>query len=357
MIKITYIAVLNRERNLGIVNKIEGFVESLRINGFDVEMTIIDSSDNFIAKVSDSLALSKADVVILRSLSYHNFYLINAFRRFRKRGGKLFIDVPTPNKNSIRELYYSKNTLSTRIRAIFYVIATGPVPYFFVDRIFQYAKEGTWFKLGNKNKTILIGNGINVESVPYLKELGPFNGSQLRLIVVATINYWHGIDRLIKSISLFNSRNTDRSVHLDIVGDGPSLAELKVLVEEYNQSVFIHFHGLLKGNDLHSIYSNAHVGVGSMGLHRLGLKSASILKLREYAAAGLPFIYSGFDPDFVGDIPFAFQVSSSENTEDLCLIFDTLFDQYPFIDRKQIRDFAMKNLDFKVKSVEMLKGL
>jgi len=355
--KITYIAVLNREKNLGIVNKIEGFVRSLISQGIKSEIVIIDSSEDFVPKVSHAIEDSNSDIIFLRSLSYRNFFLINTFIRSRKKGVKILLDVPTPNRNSIRELYYSNNSLITRLRAIAYLIIIGPIPYFFVDRIFQYAEEGAWFVFGNRSKTLLVGNGIDVESFPFLDELGHFDGSQLRLIVVATTNYWHGIDRLIRSIALFNSRNYRRSVYLDIVGDGPSLMQLKSITRECNQLEFIHFHGLVKGEALHSIYRKTHVGVGSMGLHRLGLKSATILKLREYASAGLPFIYSGFDPDFVGELPFAFQVSSTEDNEDLFLVFEKLFRLYPGIDRKKIRQFALEKLDFKVKARQMLQGL
>jgi hypothetical protein len=355
--KISYVAVLDHGKNLGILKKIQGFVRSLKSQGFDINMVTIDSSDDVIPRVIRTMESLDSDIIILRSLSYRNFYLINTFNKIRKRGAKILIDVPTPNRNSIRELYFSNNPLITRIRAIAYLIAIGPLPYFFVDRVFQYAEEGRWFMWGNKNKTILLGNGIDVESVPFLQEVGDFNGSQLKLIVVATTNYWHGVDRLIKAIALFNSRNKNRIVYLDIVGDGPSLEDLKLVVKKYLQSDYIHFHGLISGEDLHSIYRKAHVGVGSLGLHRIGLKSASILKLREYASAGLPFIYSGFDPDFVGDVPFAFQVSSTEDTEDLCLTFEKLFEVYPDIDRKDIRAFADANLDFKVKANKMLGGL
>lgn len=355
--KITYIAVLNREKNLGIINKIEGFVRSLISQGIKAEIVIIDSSEDFIPKVSHAIENSNSDIIFLRSLSYRNFFLINTFIRSRKKGVKILLDVPTPNRNSIHELYYSSHSLATRLRAIAYLIIIGPIPFFFVDRIFQYAEEGAWFVFGNRSKTIFLGNGIDVESFPFLNNLGHFDGSQLRLIVVATTSYWHGVDRLIRSIELFNSRNSKRSVHLDIVGDGPSLVELKSIAEECNQTEFIHFYGLVKGEALYSIYSKAHVGVGSMGLHRLGLKSASILKLREYASAGLPFIYSGFDPDFVGELPFAFQVSSTEDKEDLCLIFEKLFKLYPGIDRKNIRQFALEKLDFKVKARQMFQGL
>jgi len=355
--KITYIAVLDKRKNLGILKKIQGFVDSLRGQNVDINVSAIDCNGQFIRKVNLAIQNTNADVIILRSLSYRNFHLINAFRKARKRGTKILIDIPTPNINSIHEIYSSESSFIARIRAIFYLVVVGPFPYFFVDRIFQYAKEGTWFVLGNRSKTILLGNGINVDSVPFIEKIGDFDGTQLRLIVVATTNYWHGIDRLIKAIALFNSQNLNMSVYLDVVGDGPSLADLKSMVIEYCLSDYIYFHGLVEGETLYSIYRNAHVGVGSLGLHRIGLKSSSILKLREYTSAGIPFIFSGYDSDFVGELPFAFQVSSTEDTEDICIAFRKLFDAYPNIDRNRIRLFAEKNLDFKVKANIMLSGL
>ena len=58
------------------------------------------------------------------------------------------------------------------------------------------------------------------------------------------------------------------------------------------------FHGALSGGRLNDLFNNCDLGIGTLGIHRKGVLINSSLKHREYCARGIPFVYSGSDPDF-----------------------------------------------------------
>ena len=54
------------------------------------------------------------------------------------------------------------------------------------------------------------------------------------------------------------------------------------------------------GEELDELFEQADMGIGSLARHRSGITHIKTLKNREYAARGLPFIYSEMDSDFEG---------------------------------------------------------
>jgi len=58
------------------------------------------------------------------------------------------------------------------------------------------------------------------------------------------------------------------------------------------------------------------MGIGSLGRHRVGINKIKTLKNREYAARGIPFIYSEIDSDF-DQMPYVLKVPANETTIDI----------------------------------------
>ena len=54
----------------------------------------------------------------------------------------------------------------------------------------------------------------------------------------------------------------------------------------------VFFWGAKSGDELKDFVNRADIGIASLGMHRLGLNVASTLKVKEYCAYGLPFIYA-----------------------------------------------------------------
>ena len=330
----------------GVANKILGTLNAFRLSDFKEEWINIVPQVGFLPKFVQAIDESQADVILVRSLCQFNFYLIPAFIRAKRKGIKIILDVPTPNTTAIRELANAKSSIFRKLKDLTYLVASGPVPYWFVSGVLQYATESPWFLLGNRSKTKLVGNGIKVSALPIRSQVPKFTGDRLDLICVASLNYWHGIDRLISAISILNSDNQKLKIYLKIVGKGAVFNQLKAQVEELNLSEYIDFLGFLKGEELYSQYSTAHLAVGSLALFRKLLSTASELKSREYCAVGIPFIAVGEDPDFGKVAKFRIQLSNEESIEDLIQFFKNFNPEQINFSPAEIRAYAEQHLDF-----------
>ncbi|TXE08766.1 glycosyltransferase [Algoriphagus aquimarinus] len=353
--KIVYLASLDQRHSPGVFKKILGTVAGAEQAGYSASLKLLDTKPGFLEKFVEEIDNSDADILIVRSLCQYNFYLIPAFRRAKAQGKKIILDVPTPNTVAVSELADANTGWKRKVKDLAYLILSGPVPFWFVSKILQYAEEGAWFSIGNKSKTSHIGNGIQVASVPERTQVPVFDGSCLRLVCVASLNYWHGVDRLIQAIATFNSEGNGLKVHLKIIGNGASLSSLQELTEALDVQQYISFSGFLEGEDLYREYQSAHMAVGSLALFRKKLKSASELKSREYCAVGIPFMVVGDDPDFPKNTRFRVQLPNRENLSDLTDFFRSFDSKYLAFTPTEIRKYACENLDFSVKIKEILK--
>lgn len=346
-----YLLLLNKEHSPGVYKKVLGTVKGAEKNGYKTRIYCDPPKPGFLKRMSDMIIQSEEKVLMIRSLCEYNFYIIYALIVARFQGKKIIMDVPTPNKVAVMEIYNGDKSILGKFKSLLYLIISGPVPYWFVHRVIQYAQEGEWFLLGNKNKTRIIGNGIDMDSFHPRNKFPLWPSKNLRLLVVASLNYWHGVDRLIKAIYAFNKdQNNSFKVNLDIVGEGSVCGKLKDLVKELDLKDDITFKGFLTDDgSLYNCYENCHAGVGSLGLFRKKLNEASELKAREYTAVGIPFIASGDDPDFPENAIFRYRVSNSEEIESIIGFFKNFDTFYNQISINEIRNFAKENLDYSIK--------
>ena len=62
------------------------------------------------------------------------------------------------------------------------------------------------------------------------------------------------------------------------------------------------------------VYDRCTLAIASLGLHRIGLSSASTLKTREYLAKGIPFLYSGIIDVFENEpVSFCLPVEADDS--------------------------------------------
>jgi glycosyltransferase involved in cell wall biosynthesis len=197
-----------------------------------------------------------------------------------------------------------------------------------------------------KKPHITIGNGINVGSVAP-RRCVPCIGEDLHLLCVANISRWHGLDRLIRGLGTYHGPTR---VILHIAGDGSEIPYLKKIINKFNITDQVIFHGLTTGNDLDILFNTCHIAVGSLGMHRKGLTQTSELKAREYCARGIPYIIACADPDFPDDFPYIYEFPSDESAIDIERIIE--FKQKVYKDPEhpqKMRAFAVDHLDWSVK--------
>ena len=154
-----------------------------------------------------------------------------------------------------------------------------------------------------------IVNGVSVDTLP-LHQPHP-EKSSIHLLALASMSGWHGYDRLLHALAVYNG---DASVHVSFVGgegDG-SLAAWHALANQLGVSDRVTFHGPLFGDALDQVIADCDVGVGSLGMYRYGLAQGMTLKLREYMARGLPFLTAVEDPALPPDPAFSLHVPNDD---------------------------------------------
>ena len=197
---------------------------------------------------------------------------------------------------------------------------------------------------------LYIDNGIDLNSIPIKKERNKLDNNDIKLIAVSFIRDAVGYDRIIEGMNIYYKNDFKRKVILNIVGDGELelINKLKDKVLEYNLEEYVSFLGAKSGKDLDILFELSDIAVGSLGDHRLGVKSKSPLKSREYCARGIPFISSINDPGFKGNEEFILNIEPSDkpvNIESILDFYDELYSKNNI--SKEIREYAKEKFDWK----------
>ena len=142
-----------------------------------------------------------------------------------------------------------------------------------------------------------ISNGIEIKNREIII---PVN-DRAQIIMVCSPNMsWHGEDKFVRMAGLLSQ--------FDFHIVGPAQPEQPTGIRN------IYFHGYKSGIELNELYTSMDIGVGTLALHRKNMEEACPLKVREYAALGLPMILGYYDTD-LSDKNFDF-VLQIENVED-----------------------------------------
>lgn len=302
----------------------------------------------FFSKVVDMCDSIQPDYVYLRRVLPLSKRVHNILAKISNKGVRVIYEYPTfPWEQEMKETAGLRFDRIVREK-------------YYAKRIDKYIYRYAVILGDNVNlspKYIEISNGYNVNGINRRIPLQRASNS-VELLVVAHLMDWHGIDRLIISLSEYYKYRYKQSavaVNLNIIGEGIVLPKLRELVDKLNLNDFVKFYGKKTGSDLDAIYDSCDIGVGSLGMHRIGLSRGSTLKLREYCAKGIPFIYAYDDFDF-DNCSFALKISNSEKVisiEDI-INFHNSNDYMSLVN--EMRNFAEKNLTWsnKMKPVTSL---
>lgn len=179
----------------------------------------------------------------------------------------------------------------------------------YVDRIVTFSDDAQIFG----RPTIRISNGIDFGSIP-LKTARRDASHEVRLLAVANIHFWHGFDRVIEGLRAYYAAPQQRIVKLRIVGDGiPALIDsYRRMIAQYGLDEYVSVPGPRSGGALDAEFEWCDMGIASLGRHRNGITKIKTLKNREYAARGIPFVYSETDDDFE-TMPYVVKAPADES--------------------------------------------
>ncbi|MBQ2770785.1 MAG: glycosyltransferase [Clostridia bacterium] len=182
----------------------------------------------------------------------------------------------------------------------------------YVERYITFSEAKTIFS----RPTIRTANGVDVEKSPLKQPWNAAPNGPLHLAAVAAFAPRHGYDRLISGLGEYRKMGGMANFHLDLVGDGPVMAEYRRLVERYGIADAVTFHGFLGGEALNEIYDRACLGVASLGTHRVGQSYSTSLKFFEYLVRGLPTVTTGRRERYPSLSPYVLQVPGDESPLD-----------------------------------------
>lgn len=237
-----------------------------------------------------------------------DFLFINLLKLLHKKSSKIVIEIPTyPYKS---ELLKSKNGLIRWVSDLTSRIFLKK----YVKRIITYSNDDSIFGI----KTINTINGIIYDDIkPVQKKVN--SESIINLISVSVTMPCHGYDRIIEGLKNYYNNGGERKIIYHLVGNGPEIVKYEKLIEKYKLETNILLYGFKSGKELEEIYDLADFAINSLGIHRIGLKTESTLKSKEYAAKGLPMI-SSYEIDAfttVDNEKYVFRVSSDELAMDI----------------------------------------
>lgn len=340
--KISY--QLNAFRALGMQTHI-CFMDEHETKKRIVDDTVIaDYGNGFISKIKKRIEFSSItsyvinnhiDFVYIRSNHNANPFTIRMVKQMKKAGMKVVMEIPTYPYDSeyeaqgiSRQIFQDKifrNSLAKQLDAI--------VTFSDYDKIFG-------------QKTIRISNGIDFNSVR-MKSTVNDTSKELNLIGVAEIHEWHGFDRIVKGLAEYYSKPQNYIVRFHIVGyffNSEIEKEFKEFIVHHHMEDYAILHGKKHGSELDELFEQCDFGIGSLGRHRVGIQKIKTLKNREYAARGIPFIYSETDSDF-DQKPYVLKVPANESAIDINSIihFYQQLSLTPIEIRDSIKELSWEN--------------
>jgi hypothetical protein len=320
-------------------------VDNLRMNDFFGRFKRAREYSKIMGEIIDSLG--PGDILYYRCPNpVLFFYPLNYFKRFRKC-------ILVTEHQTLESVEYSLN--KNRV-AVFFDKIFGNILRRQSDIIVGVTDEITRYEVaraGDPGKShITIGNGIDVTSVPIRTPVS-FDGAELHILCVANVSPWHGLDRLLNGIALYNGTT---KIVFHIAGDGGALPHLRKLIKDQKIPGTVIFHGFQSGENLNRLFNSCHLAIGSLGIHRIGLKDASILKAREYCARGIPYVIAFNDPDFPDNYPYILKIPADETPVDITKIVKFAREVSNTPGHPQAMHlYAQEHLDWSVK-MKLLKG-
>ncbi len=195
-------------------------------------------------------------------------------------------------------------------------------------------------------------NGADPATIPFTTPA--LASDRVDLLCVASYYPWHGIDRLLLGMA---AEPDVQDVHLHLVGEGPTIADLRAMVQDAGLQSRVHFHGHVPVKELGKWYPKAHVAIGSLAPHRVGLRELAALKHREYALRGIPIVLAGGDADFPSTLPWLRQIPADDSPVSPRMLRALAHGWTNEVRRRQIRMWAESHLSWNVKAPQLVEFL
>ena len=259
--------------------------------------------------VNDYCREHQIELVYVRCFMNASPFVIRLFKRLQADGIKAVMEVPTyPYDGEFASLplkYRMEHVVDKLFRCRLAAYMDAIVTFSDATQIFG-------------QRTIRISNGVDFDTLPLHHSQELSTNGQLHLIGVAEVHPWHGFDRMLTGLGEYYRKGGEQQIVFHIVGgvSASMIQEFRAIIEQYHIEDKVVFHGKLFGKQLDDVFAQCHFAIGSLARHRSGITRIKTLKNREYAARGIPFIYSEEDSDF-DQQPYVLKAPADESPVDI----------------------------------------
>ncbi len=202
-------------------------------------------------------------------------------------------------------------------------------------------------KSGGMYKCLIGGDAVEVDAFPLSSR--PEFTNELRMVFLkgaSTSAVFNGLDRIIRSIANYKGQ-----IEIKLFVLGHQLQEEQKMVEAFGIKKNVILFPSKNGEDLNNFLKDIHIGIATLGLYRKGLNQTTTIKVREYIAQGLPFIYAYTDPDLNEESKeFALEFLNDDSYIDVGKVIE--FAKKALEDEElpqKMRKYAKEHLDYDIK--------
>ncbi|MCF0197096.1 MAG: glycosyltransferase family 1 protein [Bacteroidaceae bacterium] len=273
--------------------------------------------------------------VYARSFHNANPWTVSLFRRLKEAGVACVMEVPTYPYDS----EYAGFPWDVRLGVF--------IDQLFRRRLAKHLRGIVTFSAATEifgAPTIRISNGVDFSQLP-LRTVTATTPGEVHLLGVAEVHYWHGYDRVLTGMRDYYATRPSRKVHFHLVGGiaPDAKEEFEALIREGALEPYVHLYGHLSGEALEERFRQADFAIGSLGRHRSFIDRIKTLKNREYAARGIPFVYSETDDDFE-QMPYILKAPADDTPLDIArlLAFHDACDCTPQEIRSSVQHLSWK---------------
>ncbi len=315
--------------------KYNGIINAFNRKGYDVWATYNEDGYVFLSngktvhklsKMNERLALISKSTALYRGvikfikkndLKFDYCYIrgipplpghVKMLKAIRKSGAKVAVEIPTYPMTSEEKTEKFVRGLLLKLSSFYGRKAAKQTDV--------YLPMGEETKKINNRPAVNIRNGIDV-SLLSKRNYKPSEKNEIHMVAIARFARWHGYERVLEGMKNYYAKNPETKVYFHMVGpDGDGiLSEYRKTIKAYNLSDYVILEGPKYGEESNAYFDMADVAISHIGVKNM--KTVYPLKIVEYLARGIPFVYVDVNCQVQPDWDFCMSVPENYEPIDI----------------------------------------
>jgi L-malate glycosyltransferase len=247
---------------------IHDIISKLKKAGLDIEIYTTEPGIRYVKKeVYDGISITRFPVIAPSETIYFSPSLYMAMRKVKvdivhahnyralpmlfaaftkKKGTRLVVTTHLGFSKIGRWIYYIYDPLFGKkiFQRADKIIVVSPAELDQVPTLKKYSE-----------KIVCIPNGVDFSEVNRISSVERQARTTVNLLCVSRLERKKGVEAIIKTIDWLKAL----PIHLNIIGDGPDMRRLRILVDELNIGHLVTFKGQMTKEDVYILYSQSDI--------------------------------------------------------------------------------------------------